>query len=441
MDDVDERGSASGIGLWLRLALYAAMLPSLLVVPFGLGRSQTTVALVIAGLVLCIAGASWSRSRRAVARAFARSRLLRGADALLWNLAVILVIGELVLAVAGRLVASPLLVAPNANAQQRIEEARKTVFEYWGREAGNARGHNDIEPRADATDVVRIVALGDSFAYSVVGYEQNFLTRLESDLAERVGRPVEVVNLGLPGLQPKQYLQMLVDDGVPLHPDLVLVCLFSGNDFLEPGAPTPFDARNWRLVGFARRLARYAAERARTPGPAAPPVAAPKGFRSSSAGFSPEAYLEIATKYAPLLRRDRDPAEQRAVDGTLAILDELVARAAPTPVAIAVLPSELQVNPELRASALAALRLREEDLDLDRPARETRRHLEDRGAIVVDLLPALSAAERDGSTYALRDSHWNDRGNAVAALAIADALASPVQRIAATKFSQHAVHP
>jgi hypothetical protein len=434
--DAREDGNANGIGLWLRLALYAAMLPPLLIVPLGLGRAQTAVAFVVAGLLLCIAGASWPRSRRGVIRTFARSRLLRGADALLWNLAVVLIAGEVMLAVAARFVASPLLAAPNANAQQRIQEARSTVFEYWGREAGNARGHNDVEPLADATDVIRIVALGDSFAYGVVGYEQNFLTLLESDLAARVGRPVEVVNLGLPGLQPKQYLQMLVDDGMPLRPDLVLVNLFSGNDFLEPGAPTPFDARNWRLVGFARRVARYMAERARTPDPAAPPAAAPKGFRSAAAGFSPEAYREIAAKYVPLLRRDRDDAQQRAVDGTLAILDELVARARPVPVAIAVLPSELQVNPELRAATLASLQLREEDLDLGFPARATRERMEAGGAIVIDLLPALSDAERDGNTYALRDSHWNERGNAIAAQAIAEALAAPVQRIVATKSAQ-----
>lgn len=439
--DARADGNANGIGLWLRLALYAAMLPPLLIVPLGLGRTQTAVAFCVAGLVLCIAGASWPRSRRAVARTVARSRPLRGVDALLWNLAVVLIAGEVMLAVAARFVASPLLAAPNANAQQRIQEARSTVFEYWGREAGNSRGHNDVEPLADATGVIRIVALGDSFAYGVVGYEPNFLTRLEGDLAARVGRPVEVVNLGLPGLQPKQYLQMLVEDGVPLHPDLVLVCLFSGNDFLEPSAPTPFDARNWRLVGFARRVARYAAERARTPDPAAPPGAAPKGFRSAAAGFSPEAYAEIAAKYVPLLRRDRDDAQQRAVEGTLAILDELVARAAPALVAVAVLPSELQVNPELRATTLASLQLREEDLDLDLPARTTREHLEARGAIVIDLLPALSDAERDGNTYALRDSHWNEHGNAVAAQAIAEALAPAVERVAAVKFEVERVHP
>jgi hypothetical protein len=428
-----------GLGLWLRLALYCGMLASLVVAPLGLGRTQTALACVVAGVVSCAAGAAWPRSRRALAAAFARSRALRVIDALLWNVALLLVVGEIVLAVAGRLVSSPLLIAPNASEQQRIEESREQVFEYFGRAAGNTRGYNDTEPRSDATDTVRIVALGDSFAYGIVGYEKNFLTRLETKLSERVGRPVEVVNLGLPRLEPKAYLQMLAAEGASLHPDLVLVCLFAGNDFMKVGAATPFDARNWRLVGFVLRVARYAAERARSPDPGAAAAATPKGAVAQPGTFSEPAYLEVAMAYVPFLRRERAAPVQRGYDDTLAVIDEIVARAAPTPVAVAVLPSELQVNPQLRAAALSQLQLREQDLDLDAPARETRAHLEARGVAVIDLLPALVAAERDGNTYAPRDSHWNERGNEVAAEVLAESLEATVRRIAETRSSKSRV--
>ena len=427
---------AWGLGLWLRFALYCGMLSSLAVVPLGLGRIQTARACVMAGVALCAAGAAWPRSRGTVAAVFARSRALRVADALLWNLALVLVAGEIVLAVAGRLIASPLLIAPNANVQELIEEQRRNVFQHFGRDAGNARGYNDTEPRSDATGSVRIVALGDSFAYGIVGYEKNFLTRLETKLDARVGRSVEVVNLGLPGLHPSAYLQMLEEEGTALHPDLVLVCLFAGNDFLQVAAATPFDARNWRLVGFVRRVARYAAERARTRDPGTAAVAAPKRSLAQPGTFSEPAYLKLATSYVPFLRRERDASVQRGYDDMLAVVDEIIARAAPTPVAVAVLPTELQVNPQLRASVLSHLQLRERDLDLDIPARETRAHLEARGVAVIDLLPALAAAERDASTYAPRDSHWNERGNEVAAEVLAGTLEAAVRRIAETKPSQ-----
>ena len=424
-----------GWGLWLRLALYAGMLPSLVVIPLGIGRTKTAVACVIVGLVLCFAAAAWPRSRDAVANAFARSGVLRGIDALLWNVAVVLAVGELVLAIAGRFVSSPLLVTPNANAREHIEQARQDVFEYFGRDAGNSRGYTDVEPRVDTGGALRIAALGDSFAFGIVGYEKNFLTRLEAKLSARIGRPVEVLNLGLPTLQPKDYLQMLADEGMALDPDLVLVCLFAGNDFARVGNATPFDARSWRLIGFAQRLLRYAAERGRTLDPGAPQGNAPKGWMASPGGFSLEVYREIATRYVPLLRRERDASVQSAIDDTLAIVEEIAARAAPTPIAVAVLPSELQVNPQLRESVLSQLRLQERDVDLDAPAREMRAGLEGRGIAVIDPLPALAAAERDGNVYATRDSHWNERGNEVAAEVLAEALEAPLRRIAEAKHA------
>ena len=93
------------------------------------------------------------------------------------------------------------------------------------------------------------------------------------------------------------------------------------------------------------------------------------------------------------------------------------------PVAIAVLPSEVQVSPRLRAQVLERVQVAEADLDLEHPGRETRTHFEPEKCSVIDLLPALTAAEREEPTYALRNSHWNERGNAIAARQIADSLA------------------
>jgi alginate O-acetyltransferase complex protein AlgJ len=156
--------------------------------------------------------------------------------------------------------------------------------------------------------------------------------------------------------------------------------------------------------------------------------------------FSEEAYLGIAKEYVPVVRRELDAETRSAIDDALAIVAEIAARAAPAPVAVAVLPSELQVNPALRASVLASLGLEEGDLDLDQPARATRAALEARGVAVIDLLPPLADAERGAPTYALRDSHWNERGNAIAAQALADALEAQTRRMAAAKSAQAGVH-
>jgi len=413
--------------MWIRLLLYACVLPPIAVALGFTRRSHATAAIVI-GVAASAVAWLWPRARRAVAACYARTRVLRVADAVLFNLSVMLLAGEATLSVASRVSNHPLLTSQNAGTQALIEKERQQLLAFYGANGLNARSYNDTAWSQDPGDTFRIVALGDSFAFGVVGYEKNVLTLLESDLSRRLGRPVEVANLGLPSMQPKEYLQILLDDGLALHPDLILLCLYTGNDFQPPGKASLLDASNWRVVGFASRLARYLAERefrASTAQPAGAPTAG-----ASASAFTEEGYLRIVEPYVTLLRRERPPKVERAMRETLALADEIIARARPTPVAIAVLPSEFQVSPPLRERVLSRVKLAEADLDLERPARETRAYFEPKGIPVIDLLPAFAAAEAEESTYALRNSHWNERGNAVAASQLADALEPRVRELA-----------
>jgi len=413
--------------MWIRLLLYACMLPPI-GVALGLGRRSHATTAIAVGVAACVVALLWPRARRALTACHARSRVLRVADAALWNLSLVLLASEATLRVTSRFSNHPLLASPNAGTQARIEQERQRLLAFYGASGVNARSYNDTAWSPDPGDAFRIVALGDSFAFGVVGYERNFLTLLESDLSQRIGRPVEVANLGIPRMQPKEYLQILLDDGLALHPDLILLCLYTGNDFEPPVNSSPLDASNWRVVGFASRLSRYLAEhefRAAT----APPAGAPTSGASTPA-FTEDGYLRIVEAYVPLLRRERAAKVERAMRETLALADEIVARARPTPVAIAMLPSEFQVSPPLRERVLARVKLEEADLDLERPAREARAYFEPKGILVIDLLPALTTAEAGESTYALRNSHWNERGNAVAARQLADALEPKVRELA-----------
>jgi hypothetical protein len=411
--------------MWLRLVVYACLLPPI-GVALGLGRRPHAATAMAVGVAACSAAFLWPRARRAVAACYERSRTLRLADAALWNLSVLVLLGEAMLVVASQLSNHPLLASPNAGTQARIEKQRRELLAFYGAGGVNKRGFNDTEWSPDPGGAFRIVALGDSFAFGVVGYQHNFLTLLETELSARIGRPVEVANLGIPGMQPQEYLQILLDDGLALHPDLILLCLYTGNDFQPAGSASRFDARNWRVVGFASRLARYAAEREfrESTAPARGTPAAP----GSAPPFTEDGYLRIAEAYVPLLRRAPTAKVERALRETLAVADDIVARARPLPVAIAVLPSEVQVSSRLRAQVLERVRIVEADLDLDYPGRATRNHFDPRGVPVIDLLPVFTAAEREEPTYALRNSHWNERGNAIAARQIADSLA-PLVRV------------
>jgi len=60
---------------------------------------------------------------------------------------------------------------------------------------------------------------------------------------------------------------------------------------------------------------------------------------------------------------------------------------------------------------------------------------------VIHLLEPLGAAGRQAPTYALRESRWDERGNAVAARALVEALEAPVRRIATAKLASVAPTP
>ena len=91
----------------------------------------------------------------------------------------------------------------------------------WGFKL-NSKGFKDLEFGPKRGDVYRIIGIGDSFAYGVVPYRYNYLTILEEHLNE--GRAVaEVLNLGIPSIGPRDYLSILVREGLALQPDMVIL--------------------------------------------------------------------------------------------------------------------------------------------------------------------------------------------------------------------------
>ena len=73
-----------------------------------------------------------------------------------------------------------------------------------------------------------VVILGDSFAW---GASATPITESFSDILRNAGYRVH--NLGIPGIGPRQY-QRIADEYLPrLKPDVVVVALYLGNDFLD----------------------------------------------------------------------------------------------------------------------------------------------------------------------------------------------------------------
>jgi hypothetical protein len=96
----------------------------------------------------------------------------------------------------------------------------------------NSKGFNDLEYSKKKGDDYRLLGIGDSFSFGSVPYEYNYLTLLEY-LLKKEYKKIEVLNMGIAGIGPKDYLSLLIKEGVELNPDMILLSFFIGNDFVE----------------------------------------------------------------------------------------------------------------------------------------------------------------------------------------------------------------
>ena len=326
----------------------------------------------------------------------------------------------------------------------------RTWFGYWN----NGLGFNDAEFEAPKPlGRLRIMALGDSFAYGMVPYPDNVLTIAEELLrASCRGHDLDLLNFAINGAAVWTY-KTLFELARPIYePDIVAVHFYMGTDgpdVYRLRTSIPRGGIHSYLWTFVRSVWRV--RRALDPAPSTPvgaPTAGAGGERvgpgprltdddplMSTPMFSPEAFIGIAGDelmhlYAPR----RDPGRvARAWAPILAVLDTIRQEAArhQIRVIIVLFPSALQVYPTWRTEVLDALHARgthadvsDADIDPTMPYQVVRAYCARAGIDCFDVTPALLVASRasDLPLYRPRETHWNIRGNRVAAEAEATFL-------------------
>jgi hypothetical protein len=316
---------------------------------------------------------------------------------------------------------------------------------YWS----NSLGFNDAEFEAPKPPGrLRIMALGDSFAYGAVPYPDNVLTVAEELLrASCRGHDFDLLNFGISGAGVWTY-KTLFELARPIYePDIVVVHFYMGNDgpnvYTLRGAALPRGGTHsylWTFVTTVWRV-RRALDHAPSPPVGGPTAGAVGGERvgpgprltdddpqMSTPTFSPEAFAridrgELMHLYAPR----RDPGRvARAWAPVLDVLDTIRQEAARHRIRmiIVLFPSELQVYPTRRAEVLDAIHARgtygdvsDADIDPTMPDKMIRAYCDRAGIDCFDVSDALLVASRESNLplYRPRDTHWNIRGNRVAA--------------------------
>ena len=143
---------------------------------------------------------------------------------------------------------------PRRNAPSADFSVERSEFSF--RVVTNALGFRDPRlPVPKAPGLVRVVAVGDSFTQGYgVAEEEAYPRRLEARLAAAdPAHRFEVVNLGVPGTNPRDYTGNLRDVGLSYEPDIVLIAVGANdvNDVrVQPRSGSQF---GWERLTEARR--------------------------------------------------------------------------------------------------------------------------------------------------------------------------------------------
>jgi hypothetical protein len=344
---------------------------------------------------------------------------LYGLEVLGVNLALTLILAEVSLRVYAYSSGGSLLFGNTLDAY-RLAPGQ----DYGGGLHGNRLGYPGREFQRDKRPgIYRIAALGDSFAIGpTVPFAENYLTLLEKSLSG-----CEVYNFGVSSTGPREYHLILKQHVWTFQPDLVLVSVFVGNDITEM-LPTPrhldprqhclylLFARGGRLLREWWRQCPQATDQVvgRIANPSSPD-------RLTAATLSEVTFREVEARRLAVCLQPAPPGMEKKWQRALAYLDRIVTdcRCRQVPVVFVLIPDEFQVNPQVLADALQAGSVDRNALDLDLPQRRLRDFFAERNVPCLDLRPAF---EEIPDTYTPRDTHWNVRGNCLAAQRISEWL-------------------
>jgi hypothetical protein len=306
----------------------------------------------------------------------------------------------------------------------------------------------------------RILAMGDSFAYGRVEEEFNFLTVLEEKLNESTeDKTIEILNSGVPAYQPVNELAYLQHYGLVFEPDVVLFCLYVGNDLFNNHLPPteinstmPIEvedenAKNlplysvmrwselyWTVINIYARwdLASQIQSRMNT---------IQIDSNSDSRRMIPEFWFMDEEQYKAVLKTQvrihlkkefRNEDDHYNVESTIKVTQKMqdLCTQHGMEFVVALLPSEAQVDDAVQQSLIeVAAPIPANQLDFSEPQKTLSTQYNNLGITTIDLLPRFVEVGKDHRLYLLRDTHWNEDGNELAAEVLYDSIYESVRHM------------
>ena len=349
--------------LWVLLLAATALLIG------GMRHDQLVFRIALAVSATILGLASWMSPQRVP------PRWLRSFELVLFNLAFFLVLAEGSLRLLNASSATSLLL-PRTLDSFRLEPGR----DYGAGLRGNRLGYPGPDRALQKpANVYRTAALGDSFAIGpAVAFEDNYLTRLE-----HANPAVEVLNFGVAGTGPREYLEILQSHALAFNPDLVLLSFFIGNDVTETLAtPRGLDPRQFLVYLAAERGYRLLHRRSQ---------GANTIDRLAGAGYSLSQFQEIEARRLEICRIPESDLLEKKWSRALSRVDAILKTCAAAGIrcAVVLIPDEFQVDEGVLESARNCAGIAASNLDIELPQKRMREFLAARNTPCLDLLPLL----------------------------------------------------
>ncbi len=304
----------------------------------------------------------------------------------------------------------------------------------------NSVGLREREIPRKRDDVLRILVIGNSFCVSHgVRVEKSFARAIEDALNRRADRfagysAVETINASNAGYNPYNYRMAYRRWAPEVQPDLVIVGFVADKEWQCDPQGTQYVVENGLLTGRFRP-----GQTPRRHG-SNPLQSVRKSLaRNSHFYVLLRNFLYYNEKIDRLLKRGDgedtavrslrpylvptpeavDRGWQRTFDHMKALRDEV--RAAGGELLIASIPEMTEIDPAYRTTLREQADLAPDRIDVQLPQRRLREFCSDVGIALADMGPAVEAAHDTGRAY-LFDNHWNARGIAAGAEAVAERL-------------------
>ena len=278
----------------------------------------------------------------------------------------------------------------------------------------NSKGFHDVERTQEKpAGTYRALGIGDSFSFGIVPHQFNYLTLLENRI-KSVRPGFELINMGIPGISPREYLAVLLHEGLTLRPDMVLLSFFIGNDFAE----TAKIDRIYRL-SYAANIVKYVYALGTSVGDLGGATAS--AYNDDAPSLTDGAFLQIESFGIPLFQKD-NPLFDEALSNTMAHLLTIkkICDLHGIRLTIVLIPDEMQVDDALLLKVAGLRGIGADQIDTYRPNRALSAELTRLGIDHLDLLPIFRVETPSGRLYKPNDTHWNIRGNAIAERVIFD---------------------